>query len=128
MLPAVIVLVLVLVYPMIVALYSSFFDLKILNLANGTFIGLDNYITIFSTGSFWSSLLVTGRSQRRDAPEPNPERPRPLPHPGHPAPGPFPRSSQSWSGPGCSDPNFGILNYLLESIGLIDHGVNPGFS
>jgi multiple sugar transport system permease protein len=49
----------VLVIPISVAIYSSFFDINILNLAQQTFVGLDNYRRMATSADFWSALRVT---------------------------------------------------------------------
>ena len=58
-LPALIVLAAVLFYPIALAIYSSFFDIGMMNLSNQTFIGLDNYVTMVHTPAFWASARVT---------------------------------------------------------------------
>jgi multiple sugar transport system permease protein len=59
MLPAMVVLGFVLFYPIGVAIYSSFFDIEILNLDQQRFIGLANYARLLGAPAFWSSLGVT---------------------------------------------------------------------
>ncbi|MGI8689528.1 MAG: carbohydrate ABC transporter permease [Thermomicrobiales bacterium] len=59
MLPALIVLGFVLFYPIGLAIYSSLFDMKLLNLSDATFIGLDNYRRMLHNPDFWHSLRVT---------------------------------------------------------------------
>lgn len=59
-LPAALLLLLVLVIPIVVAIYSSFFDINILNLADQKFVGLSNYARMLSSGDFWTALGITG--------------------------------------------------------------------
>ena len=58
-LPALLVLAAVLFYPIALAIYSSFFDIGMMNLSDQTFIGLDNYLTMVRTPAFWASARVT---------------------------------------------------------------------
>lgn len=58
-LPALLVLAAVLFYPIALAIYSSFFDIGMMNLNKQTFIGLDNYATMLRTPAFWASARVT---------------------------------------------------------------------
>jgi multiple sugar transport system permease protein len=58
-LPALLVLAAVLFYPIALAIYSSFFDIGMMNLGKQTFIGLDNYLTMVRTPAFWASARVT---------------------------------------------------------------------
>lgn len=58
-LPALLVLAAVLFYPIALAIYSSFFDIGMMNLNKQTFIGLDNYATMVRTPAFWASARVT---------------------------------------------------------------------
>ena len=53
--PAVLVLVLVLLYPALVALYSSFFKIATIT-RQETFVGLHNYATVLSDPVFWASF------------------------------------------------------------------------
>jgi multiple sugar transport system permease protein len=59
LLPAMVVLALALFYPIGVAIYSSFFDVEILNLDQQRFVGLANYARLITAASFWGSLGVT---------------------------------------------------------------------
>ncbi|MDQ2655510.1 MAG: sugar ABC transporter permease [Chloroflexota bacterium] len=58
-LPALLVLAAVLFYPIALAIYSSFFDIGMMNLSDQAFIGLDNYKTMVRTPAFWASARVT---------------------------------------------------------------------
>lgn len=58
-LPALLVLAAVLFYPIALAIYSSFFDIGMMNLSKQTFVGLDNYMTMVRTPAFWASARVT---------------------------------------------------------------------
>ncbi len=46
-------------YPIITALYTSFFDKRILSLAPPKFLGLGNYLYIFKSADFWNSMRAT---------------------------------------------------------------------
>lgn len=56
--PALVVLVLVLLYPAFVALHSSFFEIVTVT-REQTFVGLDNYVTVLSSPEFWESFQRT---------------------------------------------------------------------
>lgn len=56
--PTVVVFCAVIVYPLLSAIYLSFFSIFTPTL-QGDFIGLQNYVELLSTGTFWSSLGVT---------------------------------------------------------------------
>ena len=58
MLPSVLVMALVLLYPFLSALYYSFTDYR-LGGPPTRFIGLDNYTSLLSEGRFWADLLNT---------------------------------------------------------------------
>jgi multiple sugar transport system permease protein len=55
--PAVAALAVIGVYPLLLAVYNSFHQYKLADLAGGTpFIGLDNYIATLTDSSFWGAL------------------------------------------------------------------------
>lgn len=56
--PTVVVFCAVIVYPLLSAIYLSFFSIFTPTL-QGDFVGLDNYAELLATGTFWSSLLTT---------------------------------------------------------------------
>lgn len=56
MLPAILLLILLIVYPMFYGFYISLFDTNLLNKWN--FVGLDNYSKLLTSKDFQSSLLV----------------------------------------------------------------------
>ncbi len=58
--PAVIYMTVVGFYPLVYSLYISFTDYNPVQGRHGTWIGLDNYVTAFSDGQLWHSLLLTG--------------------------------------------------------------------
>ena len=58
-LPAVIVVLLVIAYPLIQVIVYSFLKYKLDGVAPPTFIGLDNYTFIFTDPAFWNSVKVT---------------------------------------------------------------------
>ena len=55
--PIVLLIIFINIYPILLAIYNSFFDIR--GLANRGFVGLQNYIDIFTNPRFWRSLLVT---------------------------------------------------------------------
>lgn len=58
--PSVIILLLIMIYPLINNIYNSFRYLTLINYrAGGRFVGLDNYLELFSEHSFQNSLFVT---------------------------------------------------------------------
>ncbi len=57
--PALIVLFIVVFYPIIYAVYRSFFNWSLLSVDQSTFIGLQNYITALNTPAFLESMRVT---------------------------------------------------------------------
>jgi len=57
LLPAVAALAIIGIYPLLLAVYNSFHQYKLADLASGTpFVGLDNYIATLSDPSFWGAL------------------------------------------------------------------------
>ncbi|MFT4038245.1 MAG: sugar ABC transporter permease [Thermomicrobiales bacterium] len=58
-LPALLVLGAVLFYPIALAIYSSFFDIGMMNLNKQTFIAWENYQTMARTPAFWASARIT---------------------------------------------------------------------
>ncbi|MEA3095394.1 MAG: multiple sugar transport system permease protein, partial [Caballeronia sp.] len=55
--PAVAALAIIGIYPLLLALYNSFHQYKLADLAAGTpFVGLDNYIATLTDPSFWGAL------------------------------------------------------------------------
>ena len=59
MLPALVVLGGVLFYPIGLAVYSGFFDIKLMNLSQPTFVGWDNYRTMLKAPAFWVAVRTT---------------------------------------------------------------------
>src|SRR5215211_4805929 len=59
MLPALLVLAFVLFYPIGLAIYSAFFEIKLMNLGQPQFVGWENYRTMLRTPAFWASARVT---------------------------------------------------------------------
>lgn len=57
--PAVVLMLLVVVYPILNSLQMSFYDYKLFNLKNTSFIGLTNYINVFKDEIFIQSLINT---------------------------------------------------------------------
>ena len=57
--PAAIVVVFVVIYPLINALYTSFFRYFLTDARGMEFVGLKNYVKMFSSGSFWRAFLHT---------------------------------------------------------------------
>src|SRR5690242_8173920 len=58
-LPALVVLGCVLFYPIGLAIYSGFFDIKLMNLGRPTFVGWENYRTMLRTPAFWVAVRTT---------------------------------------------------------------------
>ncbi|MGD1887895.1 MAG: carbohydrate ABC transporter permease, partial [Cohaesibacteraceae bacterium] len=56
--PTVVVFCAVIVYPLLSAIYLSFFSIFTPTL-QGDFVGLGNYAELLATGTFWSSLATT---------------------------------------------------------------------
>jgi multiple sugar transport system permease protein len=59
LLPALVILVLVIFYPLVQALLLSFKDAGLLNTANAPFAGLDNFRKLFGDPTFWTAALNT---------------------------------------------------------------------
>lgn len=59
MLPILIVLLVVAVFPIFDALYTSFFSLKLNRPWRVPFVGLDNYVTVLTDEKFWVSVMRT---------------------------------------------------------------------
>jgi len=57
--PAVIVMLFVTAYPMLQALYQSLFRYRLTTPDDRAFIGIDNYVTIFTDSLFWQDLWNT---------------------------------------------------------------------
>lgn len=57
--PVAIILVLILIWPIMQGITLSFFNTRILNYASGKFIGLANYRVLLQDEYFWNSLRVT---------------------------------------------------------------------
>lgn len=57
--PAALLLCVVMIFPLAVAIYSSFFDVSMINLRRMTFVGVDNYVRLAGDGSFYAALGVT---------------------------------------------------------------------
>jgi multiple sugar transport system permease protein len=60
-LPAVLAVLLIVVYPLLYNVRLSFYDIKLLGSAKSTFVGLGNYVRIFGSPSFWTALMNTLR-------------------------------------------------------------------
>lgn len=58
--PAIIFFAIFSFYPIINAFWTSFYKKDILSLAKPKFVGIDNYIYLFHSESFWNSLKATG--------------------------------------------------------------------
>jgi multiple sugar transport system permease protein len=59
--PTMVILVLMNVYPLFYSLYLSFTDYSVISAEPPRWIGLENYTTILSDQRFWSHFAVTGR-------------------------------------------------------------------
>jgi multiple sugar transport system permease protein len=135
LLPASALLLTVLVVPIGVAIYSSFFDINILNLAQQTFVGLDNYRRMATSADFWSALrvtaiytavvvaggyllgLVTALLLRR------PFRGRGIARTLAIMPWAVPSVVTVLVWTWILDTNYGVLNYVLRSVGAVSKGV-----
>lgn len=57
LIPAIFALAVIGIYPLLLALYNSFHQYKLADLASGTpFVGIDNYTATLSDPSFWGAL------------------------------------------------------------------------
>lgn len=59
LLPTILILCFVVVYPLIQALYMSLENVTLLNLSMRTWVGFNNFITLSQDAAFWQSLLNT---------------------------------------------------------------------
>nr|WP_255218345.1 sugar ABC transporter permease [Janibacter terrae] len=57
--PAFVVMLLVTAYPILQAVWNSFFAYRLTDPANREFVGLNNYIVSFSDSVFWSAMWAT---------------------------------------------------------------------
>lgn len=57
--PAILMFLLFSLYPMLNALYNTFFNIKLLSRRPPKFVGLDNYIYILTSHNFWNSMRAT---------------------------------------------------------------------
>lgn len=60
-LPTIILLIVMNIFPLIYSLYLSFTEYSVISGTAPVWVGLDNYTSILSDPSFWSSFAVTGR-------------------------------------------------------------------
>src|ERR1700742_3590285 len=57
LIPAIAALAIIGIYPLLLALYNSFHQYKLADLASGTpFVGIDNYVATLTEPSFWQAL------------------------------------------------------------------------
>lgn len=130
--PVTIVVFVVIIWPIVQALSLSFYNTRILNFSSGKFIGFDNYIALFKDRYFWNSLRVTviyGFSTMvltyglgltfalllsRDMPM------RGLIRTIFILPWAIPEVVAVMIFVWMLDPQFGVINHLLVSIGVID--------
>lgn len=57
--PAFVVMLLVTAYPILQAIWNSFFAYRLTDPDNREFVGLNNYVVSFSDSVFWSAMLAT---------------------------------------------------------------------
>ena len=57
--PAFVIMLLVTAYPILQALYLSFFKYRLSDPNNREFVGLGNYLTALKDGVFWKAIWVT---------------------------------------------------------------------
>lgn len=57
--PAVIIMIAVMAYPIFYAIWLSFFRADLRTPDENEFVGIDNYITVLSSGIWWQAFLVT---------------------------------------------------------------------
>jgi len=57
--PAILLFLMFSLYPMLSALYNTFFNIKLLSLSAPRFVGLKNYRYILTSASFWNSMKAT---------------------------------------------------------------------
>ena len=58
--PAILIIVIIGIYPLIHALWASLTKSSAVSLATAQFVGLDNYTKIFGNWRFWNTLKITG--------------------------------------------------------------------
>jgi len=125
----------VLFFPLGMAVWSSFFKIDILNIANRSFVGLQNYATILSSGWFHHSFVVTiiytavtvagsyviglvfALALRRGF------RGRALARTLAILPWAVPQVAAVLVWAWMLDPNYGVVNYLLLELGLLSEPV-----
>jgi multiple sugar transport system permease protein len=57
--PAILLFLLFSLYPILNAIYNTFFDMRLLSLRKPDFVGFNNYKYILSSGRFWNSVRLT---------------------------------------------------------------------
>jgi multiple sugar transport system permease protein len=57
--PAIVLFLLFSLYPMLNALYNTFFNIKLLSLRPPKFVGFKNYAYVLTSSSFWNSMKAT---------------------------------------------------------------------
>jgi multiple sugar transport system permease protein len=57
--PAIFLFLLFSLYPMLNAIYNTFFDMRLLSLRKPDFVGFNNYKYVLSSGRFWNSVRLT---------------------------------------------------------------------
>lgn len=57
--PAFVIMLLVTAYPILQAIYNSFFSYRLTDPANREFVGVQNYLVSFSDSIFWSAMWMT---------------------------------------------------------------------
>ena len=57
--PALVLFALFSLYPMLNALWNTFFNVKLLSTKKPNFVGLKNYVNVLSSSDFWASMKAT---------------------------------------------------------------------
>jgi multiple sugar transport system permease protein len=57
--PAIFLFLLFSLYPMLTAIYNTFFDMRLLSLRKPDFVGFNNYKYVLSSNRFWNSVRLT---------------------------------------------------------------------
>ena len=149
LLPMMMALILVAAWPLLRTIYFSFTDTSLTNLGGGKWVGFDNYLTwrTLSSGktvwrgtladpAWWNAVYNTFRFAiisvvDRDRARPDGRaraqrrvrRPRASCAPPSSSPGRSRPSSRPSSGRGCFNDQFGMVNDMLMSLGIIDQKI-----
>jgi ABC-type sugar transport system permease subunit len=56
--PAILIVLFIIIYPTVYSVYLSTYFHKIIRLKDRTFVGIENYVELFSSGAFWNAILT----------------------------------------------------------------------